>query len=111
MMKARGSKRTIRAKTRNFCLFVLFASFASISFIIRRIIGKMSPDISGLGAIDMPGRHCGMRHAPYERSLKIDVTTAWSDLFNRSASPEGGAIKQIAPHHQPSEIALFIQRS
>jgi hypothetical protein len=31
-------------------------------------------------------------------------------LFNRAASAEGSAIKQIAPHHQRNMVALFIQR-
>jgi hypothetical protein len=63
--------------------------FASTFSIIRRIIGEMSPDIDGLGAIDMPSKHCGMRHTQHEQSLKIDVTQVRRDLFNRAASAAG----------------------
>jgi hypothetical protein len=48
-------------------------------------IGEMSPDITGLGAIDMPSGYCGMRHTLNERSLKIEVTQVWRGLFNRAA--------------------------
>jgi hypothetical protein len=34
----------------------------------------------------------------------------WRDLFNRAASTDGSAIKQIAPHRQRSLAALFFQR-
>jgi hypothetical protein len=34
----------------------------------------------------------------------------WRELFNRAASAEDGAIKQLAPHHQRRAVALFFQR-
>jgi hypothetical protein len=33
----------------------------------------------------------------------------WRDLLNRGASAAGAAIKQIAPRHQRSVVALFFK--
>jgi hypothetical protein len=35
----------------------------------------------------------------------------WRDLFNRAASTEGSAIKQIAPHRQLSLGAIFFSQT
>src|SRR5262249_62223792 len=73
MMKVRGKQKGKKSNTyETFAFFVLFASTSSI---FRRTIGEQCLQTSmNWRAIDMPIRHCGMRHMPYELFLKIDVT-------------------------------------
>jgi hypothetical protein len=44
----------------------------------------------------------------FERQMHRHV---WRDLFNRAASAQGNAIKQIARHHQPKRGCIILSKT